>query len=142
MHAPDWVFKPSRCYLVFLLLLLLGSFIILLALPLMISLKCLLILSFCGYSLYLYQKTYLLRGGQTIKAIKALPDGQWEVSTPTRVYRADLLGQSTVTAYVAVLRFKIKERHFPLSCVIFPDSLAPGAYRELLFTLRAMINSP
>jgi len=136
MHAHEWVLKPSRWYLRILISLLVGSFIVLLALPLRGWVKWVVLFCFSGYSAHLFYTTYLLRGARTIQALRALPDGRWQITTATYTGIADLLGNSTVTTSLSVLRFKRGEQYFPLSCVIFPDSLDSTRYRGLLIALR------
>ena len=75
----------------------------------------------------------------------------WKIFMKDKMLVVNLQGDSVATAWVSVLRFKpvklIKTNKrinlvnrikfwFPLSCVIFEDSLTPQRYRELLMTLK------
>jgi hypothetical protein len=114
----------------------LTSLLIFLCLALSISLKLagsLLLLSYGGY-LFWYQG--LLQGKQVITALQPMGDHRWLVSQSEQKVEATLLGDSTVTNWVAILRFRLLNRRRAVSCVVFKDALKPEQYRQLLVILR------
>lgn len=77
-----------------------------------------------------------MRGKRSITSLKHEGDGRWHVSILNKMVEAELLGDSTVTGIVSVLRFRIAGRRMPISCVVFKDSLQSGRYRQLLVILK------
>jgi hypothetical protein len=68
--------------------------------------------------------------------IQHVQANQWLLHMRNETYTAEIKGDSTVTAFVAILRFKMEGKRFAQSCIIFRDSLADGTYRDLLIRLR------
>lgn len=84
-----------------------------------------------GYGCYLIWRDALLLGPDAIMLLSHA-DGHWQLSTHTQQLTAELRGDSTVTGFVSVLRFRVEKRVLPISCVVFKDSLNPQLYHQLL----------
>lgn len=135
---PDQMFsiKPSKCYLVILILFIIGSLAVTASLPLALSLKSLLFIAVAVYGAQLIWRHGLLKSRNAILNIEHRPGGVWMIETRTQRLEAALRGDSTVTHLASVLRFQLSGQRFPLSCTLFRDSLAPDVYRQLTVVIR------
>jgi len=89
------------------------------------------------YGGYLFKRFGLLQDGRAITRIKREQDGKWLLQTKKNViYTAELQGDSTVTTWLSVLRFRVPKRFWPISCIVFRDSLTRDHYRKLLVLVR------
>lgn len=88
------------------------------------------------YGGFIMRQFVLLINNRSIKAIHYQNDRQWLVHTNAGDYFAKVLGSSTVTNLVSVLRFKVMGKQKVYSCVIFFDSLSTEDYRRLVVQLR------
>ena len=77
-----------------------------------------------------------LRDTKSVQSIQMIEDKKWRVSFRNVVMTGELLGDSTVTSYLSVLRFKFDDRRYPVSCIVFRDSLPKDQYRDLIVTIR------
>ena len=128
--------RPSLRFAVLLLLSHLAAASVVVATAIALPAKLLLLLLIAFSLAY-----YLLRDGLLL-----LPDSwheislnQKEVSVVTRS-GPGLLGQvanqTVVSPYFVVLRVRPQGRHKPVFRVLFPDSMRPGAFRELCVHLK------
>lgn len=123
--------KPSRQYRLLLGLLCVLAFVAIMALPISIFIKFGLFLAVFLYGRYLARPIDIIR-------LNYLSDQSWLlVDHKGKAIPADLLGDSTVTTCVSVLRFKVAHRRFSQNCLVFRDSLAKGQYRALRVVLRS-----
>lgn len=109
----------------------LSSSFILLFLPLDWRVKGVLFLVLVAYGVQLFNQIVRLRGANVIQQLTHLSGKQWLVSMGSTQLQAEVLGDSTVTKWVSILRFRCAGRRLPTACVVFSDSLAEGEYHEL-----------
>lgn len=132
----EFIPKISTYYLVLLIFFFTLSAMIIINLPIGIAIKLLGLLSvfiYCGHMLFRFG---LFFSPHSIRGLKRDSQGKWLLYTHKHTYEAELLGDSTVTSFVSVLRFRIPQSYWPKSCVIFRDSLPLDHYRKLLVVLR------
>jgi hypothetical protein len=106
------------------------------SLSILIWYKLSVILLVCIYGQIIIWQFGLLRAPDSIVRLRCFPDGKWLVQTNRQQYEAILKGDSTVTTFISVLQFKAQEKRWPITCVIFPDSLQADWYRQLLVVVR------
>lgn len=128
----EFILKPSKHYLILISITWFFSLIILLCLPLEIKVKIGSMIFVGGYGCYLIWRDALLLSPDAIMSLKRHADGHWQVSTHKQRLTAELRGDSTVTGFVSVLRFRVEKHVLPISCVVFKDSLNPQLYHQLL----------
>ncbi len=136
MRNHDYKFKPSLIYAGLLALVTLGSFVIIAALQLPLWVKCLLLLWVAVYVSQLCWQVLLLRGDQAITQLNHQQDGSWYLITASQIRSAQLLGDSTVTPWVCVLRFKVDNAFWPRTCLVFRDAMSAKEYKHLMMTVR------
>lgn len=135
MHDPEFKLRPSKQYLAFLMLVTLFTSIIILSLAVSWFFKTFLLTVFFFYSAYQFFHALLLNKYAITMLTKK--EGQsWLLSLGSEKIDAELCGSSTVTSFVAILRFKIPHQFFLKSCVVFRDAMNQGDYRKLLVVLR------
>lgn len=81
-----------------------------------------------GYILY---SRILLRGKEAILTAQLRQDG-WLLLGKNLANYADLLGESVVTRWIAVLRFRVKQTRKKMTVIISKDMLTYDAYRNLI----------
>lgn len=138
MPDPDFKLKPSRQYAALLLITLFISAGIVMALSFALWMKGIAVLAIALYGWHLLWAVALMHGKFSVTRFKRLDDGRWSLHTPGGIYDADLLGDTTVTNVVSVLRFQVPNRRLPLSSVVFKDALINRDYRQLLVVLRTL----
>jgi hypothetical protein len=137
----EFKLKPSLHYVAYIIILLIATGAIIQFLPIVIWLKLIGTFIIICYGLHVLWGDGLLRGPHAILALR-YREGNWLVYTEQQIYRAELSGDSTVCGIVSVLRFRFhsKQRRAWLklykTCVVFPDSLSPNMYRQLLVVVR------
>ncbi|HEX4044738.1 MAG TPA: protein YgfX [Gammaproteobacteria bacterium] len=152
MHNPEYnhefILKPSRQYCIFFALLVGLSLIIFISLPLAWLTKGMGLFIQGSYSSYLFWRYVSLKSSRSIIGIKKQSDTHWLLIMPNGSYSAKLRGDSTITRWVSILRFNLmnnndkannKEEKYifwPVTCVIFRDSLATDYYRKCVVLLR------
>ncbi|VVC75810.1 hypothetical protein AQUSIP_11070 [Aquicella siphonis] len=135
MHCHDFELKLSWQYIILSLVLLLFTLALLISLTAGIWIRLGLISAAAVYGTIIVRRHGLLCGDHAVLRITSLGQGQWCVHTRAALLQGVLKGDSTVTRWVAVLRFQIEGRYFPVTCLVFRDSCRPGYYRRLLVTL-------
>lgn len=128
--------KPSRFFLMGILGISVVSSGIAFYLPVSVAVKflcCLLVFCYGGYIFWQYG---ILQGMYSIVGLRHQSDGLWLLKARYDGFTAELMGDSTVTRWVSVLRFRIPKRFSKKTCILFYDSLPEGQYRELLVRLR------
>ncbi len=145
MLNPVFQLHLSKQYLIFLGIISMLSLLIVVTLPLQLSLKCVSVILLSLYILFIFWRDGFLKSKQAIISLHKQTDGSWLVQTRTACYQqTQLRGDSTVTRWVSVLRFQVVGRRFPLSCIIFRDSLtanqeasvSSNVYRQLLLNVK------
>lgn len=136
MQDREFKLFPSRFYCLFLALMMLGSAVIALMLPLQFWLRTLIFAFLIVYGARIFWQFALLRSKNSVIKMTKLTDKRWRLTTPGGVVEADLRGDSTITTVVSVLRFGISGSRRPLSCMVFRDSLRADDYRRLISIIR------
>lgn len=132
----QFIFKPSRTYQFLLVVVYAASMLViaLLAMPLMGKLP--LLLALTAYMTWVFWHYGLLKAPLSIQCLRHVSDRQWVVVTRDNEVEAEICGDSTVTRWVSVLRFRVGGRKRPISCIVFNDSLAQDQYRKLMVAVR------
>jgi hypothetical protein len=137
MRDLEFVLKPSIYYQTILIMFVVASFCIAISLSISLLMKCVTLFFVSFYGCILIWHFGLLKASDSIVRLRRLSNGDWQVQSNQRVYEATLKGDSTVTTVVSILRFQAENKRFPITCVIFPDSLLSGVYRQLLVAVRS-----
>lgn len=85
-----------------------------------------------SYCYFILKKYILLQSGISIVSLLYQQKSGWILGSRSQHFNATLLGSSTVTRWVSIMRFKVKEKKFPVNCIIFRDSLSESDYRKLI----------
>ncbi|HTM63385.1 MAG TPA: protein YgfX [Gammaproteobacteria bacterium] len=137
MQNHEFNLHSSRIYGSFLVAMLLGSAIIVLTLPLAIWLRTLILSALIVYGALVFNRHVLLRASDSIIRLCRLDRERWQLTTRAGAVDANLRGDSTVTAFVSVLRFEDVSGKRLLPCIIFRDSMTADKYRQLISNIRA-----
>ena len=134
----DRAFKllPSRFYCLFLAAMLFGSAVITLMLPMELWLRTLIFAALVVYGARIFWRFALLRSKHSVIKLSNLTGKRWELTIHGETVEGILRGDSTITTVVSVLRFDIRGSRWPLSCMVFRDSLRGDDYRRLISTIR------
>ena|SRR3990167_9420575 len=130
--------KPSLFYLFYVCSIAAMSFMVVIELPVNFAIKMLGILLLTIYFSHLFWHEGLLRGKKAIIYLQYQANGHWLIEIQNRLHAAKLSGHSTVTTWVSVLRFRLPDRYWPITCVIFKDSFKEDDYRKLTVILRQL----
>jgi len=125
MQKLDIQLRPSKWFAIYQIVLLLTSLVIVFYLPVLDWLKISLSVAIIMYSLFIFYNQRNLR---------ALTHDQqrWCVQTLGGSFEASLCGDSTVTTFMSILRFKIAGKFFKRSYVVFKDTMLADDYRKLI----------
>lgn len=129
---PATHFKPSyskqwAAMLIGLMGLNLG---IVISLPIHIGFKLIFIFILMTYSVFIF-KNY-----RRLIPFQYQGDGMWQLHDRLHTYNAELSGDSTITRWVSILRFRVLPSGKMKSCVVFRDALGFELYRRLLVIVR------
>ena len=136
MLAHEFKFKPSKQYLILLLITVFSSTVVVVCLPVSFWVKLLLLGLLCLYGANIIWKFGLLRSKTAVLGVILQSEGLWHIYIGKQSYPAKLMGNSTVTGFVSILRFQVLGSFWPKSCVVFSDSVDSDHYRQLLVLLR------
>lgn len=136
MRIQDFKCKISKSFFIITAILLCSSLFIVLTQPLGWAARFALIAILAVYGGYIVWRHVLLQGRMAVNRLIYQGHGRWQISTPHQSYTAELRGDSTVTAWVSILRFNIPERRFPVSVTVFRDSFVKDEYRRLIVLLK------
>lgn len=134
--AAEFNIIPSTSYIILLTLFVMGSLVVIVALPLGFGAKSLLFIALTVYGAQLIWRNGLLKSRHSIMSLVQQAENSWVITTRTQRHEATLRGDSTVTHLASVLRFQLSTQRFPLSCTLFRDSMEPDAYRQLTVAIR------
>lgn len=137
MRDLEFRLKPSRQYVILMMIALVISVIVAFSLPVNLWLHLAALVMAVSYIGYILWRFGLLRGRDTIISLRRAHDGVWCLSTRDTEFSAVITGDSTITGLVSVLRFRVEGRFGRPSCVIFRDSLNAEQYRQLLVLLKS-----
>lgn len=136
MQNIDINIKPSKVFNALIIIVFFVSILITIYLPIHSKIIVLVCILNVIYTMYIFWTHGLLKSAQSINAIRYLSDRTWLITTAKNHYVGELCGDSTITRWVSVLRFKQPDRWQKQSMVLFRDALAPLQYRQLLVQLR------
>lgn len=136
MRDHEFKLKPSRQFVAVILLACGISVAAAFSLPVNHWLHFVALLIAVAYVGYILWRFGLLLSHDAIISIRHHSNGEWRLKTRRSEYPATILGDSTATTRVMVLRFKVVGHFWQQSCVIFRDSLSADAYRQLLVLLK------
>jgi hypothetical protein len=131
MHDLEFKLQPSKYYLLLISLVLIASAIIIATISIPIWSKLLVLCALTSYGGYIVWRYVLLKSKYSIRSLRRHSNASWSLYTHQHIYSAELRGDSTVTSVIAILRFQRANTFFPLSAVVFKDSLAVEEYRRL-----------
>ncbi len=137
MQRTDMLLKTSRLF-IGLIGLMSGISLCLIAFCLQMGwwVKIVLIISVLGYGGWIVWSIGLMKSARSIIGLQLLGDGTCYLQYPSGTMEAKMMGDSTVTSMICVLRFKVPDRRWKTSCVVFRDSLSREMYWKLLVWLR------
>lgn len=124
--------KPSYLYLSIWLSLILLSFAAVFILSITIIVKIICILLISCYSYFILHRYILLRDKKSVVALHYHRKAMWLIQLNDGETVAKLLGDSTVTGIISILRFEIPHKRFPIACIIWRDSMQLGHYRQMM----------
>jgi len=133
MRNLDIDLKRSKQFILFLMLLFLSSEMILLLSPVLLMVKLLLAFIVFLYCLDILFLHGLQRYKNSIIGLCLSKNG-WVIEDRSGFHSAELCGSSTITRYLCILRFKVKNK--TRSCIIFNDAIEEKYYRRLLLKVR------
>lgn len=136
MHDQEFHLQPSKIGQYLMLGISIASIVIVLNLSMAIYWKCLGVVLVGLYASIIFWKKFLLKSTHSILSLRCTIDGQWQIQTANGEAKIEILRESTVTPWVTILCLKMKNKFFPLSCIIFRDSLAKDYYRKLVVALK------
>lgn len=127
--------QPSRAFTVTILLLILSSILIIVSLPIWSVWKILLIILTITYGAYTVCRYGLLKHSKAITRLILDPE-ECHLTDGNNVFPAQITGESVITSFVCLLRYKTSGSRWQHSLVICKDMLAASDYRRLLVWLR------
>jgi len=129
--------NPSYYFLAFIVIAVLLSVGVIIILEMHWYLKIFTMSCVFIYAWYCLYKQGFLKSSTAIIEIIHIENQDWYLLTATNHYQAELLGDSTMTTKLSILRFSIPGKFFTKSCVIFSDSMACDHYKQLLIRVKA-----
>ena len=132
MQNIDMLLKPSIFFISLILMMTGGSLVIIYFLPIFHLIKIFLSLITLEYGRRILWREGFLRHPQSILGLSLNKEGAWQLRSRSKEISAILLGESTVTPFVCVLRFALPHQRKKQSCVIFKDSVKKEVYRKFL----------
>lgn len=136
MQNIDIDLKPSRQFISLVSLVLIGSVVIIISLPLSGWCKSILMLGTLAYGIGALWFAGLIKSPRSIIGLQLLAEGSCKLHYPLHTITAEIKKDSTVTTALCVLRFIVPGKRLWPTCVIFKDSLDREKYRQLLVWLR------
>lgn len=134
MQNIDILIKPSFYFKLYAVLLISGSIFAVLysSLFLWIKIFLLVLVGLYGHVLWLSSS---LKSPESITRLR-LQSGRCLLNDQSDYFLADILGDTTITSFVTVLRFKKMGSTRKQSCLIFCDAVSKEEYRRLRVGLR------
>lgn len=131
MPGIEFKLKSSGQFIAIFGLVLVLSVIILLFVSMSFWIKLAGLIGIVCYSIHLFREYILLNSDTAIRRLISHEDG-WLLQTKQALLKAELCGESTITNFVSVLRFRIQHTKHCKTSIIFRDSVATGFYRRLV----------
>ena len=133
MQNIDIKFQPSRYFLGLLAFVWFFGNIIIFFTQMYFIIKIILWIAILFYSLGILRLHGLLRNKKSVISLQ-LQNKQWFVNNRA----VSLMGDSTITQWISILRFKCRATKKIFVSVILPDSLQSFSYRQLVMLLRTV----
>lgn len=130
MPEIDFKRQPSRQHAAFLFAVVFCAILSVFDSSLPMLMKLLLMLGVFAYGIRLYHREVRLLGASLL-ALSHDHGRLWLLTTSQGIVKAEVRSSVVVTAWVSVLNFKAEDGGV-YRCMFFPDSLAPGLYRQFL----------
>jgi hypothetical protein len=132
----DIKIKPSKIFILLIIITLACCLAVIYHLPIsQLWIRGIVVALTLRYGWRILKDYGLLTGGYSISHLSLEEDG-WKLQNRLRSFSAGLCGESTITNFVCVLRFKAPDRKQKITCIIFCDALPKSSYRQLLVQLR------
>jgi hypothetical protein len=125
--------QPSRQYIFFIILVLIATLGIIFTLPINFKWEICAVIGVMGYGGYQLWCVALMKGRGSILRVSYDRSG-WEIEDKSQTYVAKIGGDSTLTSFLLVLRFKVEGSRKIYPCLVFKDSVGADIFRE--FTVR------
>jgi hypothetical protein len=135
MRRIDIPLKASKLFILLIAATMLCCVAIVFTLPLSIFFNILLAAAVLAYGGFLLRNWGLLRGKDVITQLSYGDEG-WTLTNGENIWRGELCGDSTLTPFLGILRFKLPDVRNKRSCLIFKDTIEPDLFRRLLVTAR------
>lgn len=137
MHDQIFSLKPSLKLFLLLNSLCLITFGMIFILQLSIFLKLVLSFALMIYTICLNWRTIFFLQSQAIIGFRQQANGNWlAILRNGHLTPIKILGDSTVTSFVSILRCRLAGHFRTHNLVIFDDSFAPDIYRKLIVRLK------
>ncbi|OAI50025.1 hypothetical protein AYO45_00145 [Gammaproteobacteria bacterium SCGC AG-212-F23] len=129
--------KPSKIAIFLISIVIVSSMLISFLLLVSWVEKLILLLFISGYGSQIMRKYGLLTARNAIFHCRYSDENGWYFSShDVDFFAVDIMGESTLTRWLSVLRFQIAGEKSKQACVIFKDSIATNDYRKMLAILR------
>lgn len=129
--------KVSKIFLRGFTIFMAASLIMVSTLSISITLKICIFIGLIFYSIPTFRRHVFLTHKNAIVKIK-LNFKECVLTSRHHTFYCEIAGDTTLTQFVCILRFKAGEGRFKKSCIIFKDSLPEGQYRRLIVILKGM----
>lgn len=137
MHDQIYSIRPSKILCRCFVLTAVVAYVLIFILTVSLLVKLIFCLVLTMYLAKIYVQHVSLSSRQAIAQIRCLAGGGWQIETSGKiVFAARLLGDSTLTRNISILRFKLAATNQIKSLIILADSLAEDRYRQLLVTVK------
>jgi hypothetical protein len=135
MHNIDIKLKPSKLFLILVIITLICSVFIIYSLPIKLRFRSILLGLTLTYGWFMIWDRALLQGAHSILGLKYDANG-WQIQERIKQSPAQLCGESTIASFISILRFKLAGQRRKRTCLVFKDALGSELYRKLLVSLR------
>lgn len=132
MQRIDIKIKPSKQSMLLYTSLFFISIVIIFTLPVIFIVKAGLVVLTVLYGTSILYRYILLKHPKSIVRITSQNDKIWQLTHNKGISEAALTGDSTITSAGCILRFKVSNRYFKYSCIVFRDSVDSEGYNILL----------
>ena len=136
MRNIDVKLQPSKQFIALITLILIGSLLMIIYLPIMSGIKVLLLTVILCYGGYIFWRYGLLRHPKSLIGLRLDLDCNWLLYNKSHTLQGELCGDSTLTTWVCALGFKVRGQRLKYSCVVFNDAVGQETYRRLLTEVR------
>lgn len=125
----------SRQFLVLIATTMVGCLGVVLYLNISVGVKIILLIFLTIYGVHVLWRYGLLKDSHSIKQLTQRSN-DWYLRSNSGQFKVSLLGESTVSTWVCVLRFANFQNSKKYSCIVFNDSVESDLYRRLLVAVK------